>query len=37
MRAVARVAGVALGLVSCYYEDKASMISAALHPREEDG
>ena len=31
MRAVAREAGVALGLVNYYYEDKQSLIRAALH------
>jgi AcrR family transcriptional regulator len=31
MRAVAREAGVALGLVNYYYEDKSSLIRAALH------
>jgi TetR/AcrR family transcriptional regulator, cholesterol catabolism regulator len=31
MRAVAREAGVSLGLVSYYYEDKSSLIRAALH------
>jgi AcrR family transcriptional regulator len=31
MRAVAREAGVALGLVSYHYEDKTSLIRAALH------
>ncbi|WP_247047257.1 TetR/AcrR family transcriptional regulator [Arthrobacter rhizosphaerae] len=31
MRAVAREAGVALGLVNYYYEDKMSLIRAALH------
>jgi AcrR family transcriptional regulator len=31
MRAVAREAGVALGLVNYYYEDKLSLIRAALH------
>ena len=35
MRAVAREAGVALGLVSYHYEDKASLIRAALHRVEE--
>jgi AcrR family transcriptional regulator len=35
MRAVAREAGVALGLVSYHYEDKASLIRAALHRIEE--
>ena len=31
MRAVAREAGVALGLVNYYFEDKTSLIGAALH------
>jgi TetR/AcrR family transcriptional regulator, cholesterol catabolism regulator len=35
MRAVAREAGVALGLVGYYYEDKTSLIRAALHRIEE--
>jgi AcrR family transcriptional regulator len=35
MRAVAREAGVALGLVSYHYEDKVSLIRAALHRIEE--
>ena len=35
MRAVAREAGVALGLVSYHYEDKTSLIRAALHRVEE--
>jgi AcrR family transcriptional regulator len=35
MRAVAREAGVALGLVSYHYEDKTSLIRAALHRIEE--
>lgn len=35
MRAVAREAGVALGLVNYYYEDKTSLISAALRRIEE--
>ena len=35
IRAVAREAGVALGLVSYYYEDKSSLISAALRHFEE--
>jgi AcrR family transcriptional regulator len=35
MRAVAREAGVALGLVSYHYEDKSSLIRAALHRMEE--
>jgi AcrR family transcriptional regulator len=35
MRAVAREAGVALGLVNYYYEDKSSLISAVLHQIEE--
>ena len=35
MRAVAREAGVALGLVSYYYEDKNSLIRAALARVEE--
>lgn len=35
IRAVAREAGVALGLVSYYYEDKTSLISAALRRIEE--
>ncbi|QTG82099.1 TetR/AcrR family transcriptional regulator [Arthrobacter crystallopoietes] len=36
MRAVAREAGVALGLVNYYYEDKSSLIRAALHRIDED-
>ncbi len=36
MRAVAREAGVALGLVNYYYEDKSSLIRAALHRIEQD-
>lgn len=35
MRAVAREAGVALGLVNYYYEDKISLIRAALRRIEE--
>ena len=35
MRAVAREAGVALGLVNYYYEDKPSLIRAALHRIDE--
>ncbi|KNH17775.1 TetR family transcriptional regulator [Arthrobacter sp. ZBG10] len=35
MRAVAREAGVALGLVNYYYDDKTSLIRAALHRVEE--
>ena len=35
MRAVAREAGVALGLVNYYYEDKSSLIRAVLHQIEE--
>lgn len=35
MRAVARKAGVALGLVNYYYEDKTSLIRAALRRIEE--
>lgn len=35
MRAVAREAGVALGLVNYYYEDKIGLIRAALHRIEE--
>ncbi len=35
MRAVAREAGVALGLVSYHYEDKTSLIRAALRRVEE--
>ncbi|GLB67228.1 TetR/AcrR family transcriptional regulator [Arthrobacter mangrovi] len=35
MRAVAREAGVALGLVNYYYEDKASLIRAALKRVDE--
>lgn len=35
MRAVAREAGVALGLVNYYYEDKPSLIKAALHQIDE--
>jgi AcrR family transcriptional regulator len=35
MRAVAREAEVALGLVNYYYEDKASLIAAALRRIEE--
>lgn len=34
MRAVAREAGVALGLVNYYFEDKTSLIRAALHEVE---
>jgi AcrR family transcriptional regulator len=35
MRAVAREAGVALGLVNYYYDDKMSLIRAALHRVDE--
>lgn len=35
MRAVAREAGVALGLVNYYFEDKTSLIRAALHSIDE--
>jgi AcrR family transcriptional regulator len=35
MRAVAREAHVALGLVNYYYEDKSSLIAAALHRIEQ--
>lgn len=35
MRAVAREAGVALGLVNYYFEDKMSLIRAALHSIDE--
>lgn len=35
MRAVAREAGVALGLVNYYYEDKSSLIRAALNQIDE--
>ncbi|ELT44793.1 TetR family transcriptional regulator [Arthrobacter nitrophenolicus] len=35
MRAVAREAGVALGLVNYYFEDKTSLIRAALHRIDE--
>ncbi len=35
MRAVAREAGVSLGLVNYHYEDKTSLIRAALHRIEE--
>jgi len=35
MRAVARKAGVSLGLVNYHYEDKTSLIRAALHRIEE--
>lgn len=35
MRAVAREAGVALGLVNYYFEDKPSLIRAVLHQIEE--
>ncbi|TAP39538.1 TetR/AcrR family transcriptional regulator [Arthrobacter sp. S39] len=35
MRAVAREAGVALGLVNYYYDDKTSLIRAALHQVDE--
>ncbi|VXB83801.1 TetR/AcrR family transcriptional regulator [Arthrobacter sp. 9AX] len=35
MRAVAREAGVALGLVNYYYEDKSSLIRAALRRVDE--
>ena len=35
MRAVAREAGVALGLVNYYYDDKMSLIRAALHSVDE--
>jgi AcrR family transcriptional regulator len=35
MRAVAREAGVALGLVHYYYDDKTSLIAAALRSVEE--
>ncbi len=34
MRAVSREAGVALGLVNYYYEDKSSLIRAVLHQIE---
>lgn len=36
MRAVSREAGVALGLVNYYYDDKASLIKAALHRVAEE-
>jgi AcrR family transcriptional regulator len=36
MRAVAREAGVALGLVNYYYEDKSTLIRAALRRVDED-
>ncbi len=36
MRAVAREAGVALGLVNYYYEDKSGLIQAALQRIEQD-
>ena len=36
MRAVAREAGVALGLVNYYFEDKGSLIRAALRRIEQD-
>ncbi len=36
MRAVAREAGVALGLVNYYYEDKNSLVRAALRRIEQD-
>ena len=35
MRAVARQAGVSLGLVNYHFEDKTSLIAAALHRVEE--
>jgi AcrR family transcriptional regulator len=35
MRAVAREAGVALGLVNYYFDDKTSLIRAALHRVDE--
>ncbi|MFN3925396.1 MAG: TetR/AcrR family transcriptional regulator [Pseudarthrobacter sp.] len=35
MRAVAREAGVALGLVNYYFDDKMSLIRAALHSVDE--
>lgn len=35
MRAVSREAGVALGLVNYYFEDKTSLIRATLHRIEE--
>ncbi len=35
MRAVAREAGVGLGLVNYYYEDKRSLVRAALHQIDE--
>ena len=35
MRAVAREAGVALGLVNYHFQDKSSLIKAALHRVEE--
>jgi AcrR family transcriptional regulator len=35
MRAVAREAGVSLGLVNYHYDDKTSLIRAALHRIEE--
>ena len=35
MRAVAREAGVALGLMNYHFEDKTSLIRAALHRMEE--
>ena len=35
MRAVAREARVSLGLVNYHYEDKTSLIGAALHRIEE--
>ena len=36
MRAVAREAGVALGLVTYYYDDKTSLIRAALRRVDEN-
>ena len=36
IRAVAKEAGVSLGLVNYHYEDKMSLIRAALHRIEED-
>jgi TetR/AcrR family transcriptional regulator, cholesterol catabolism regulator len=36
MRAVAREAGVALGLVNYHFEDKVSLIRAALHRVEDE-
>ena len=35
MRAVAREANVALGLVNCYFQDKTSLVAAALRRIEE--